>query len=142
MHAVPEELIPHRPPMLMIDAVRSWTEDTVRAEKTFHPGEYGVENGTVLETVLIECIAQAAAAKESLDAAGENRPPSRGLLVGIEGFEVQAHVPVGATVEIVAVNHRKIGPFRLIRGEIIHGNVVAASGDIRIFLMDEAQDDQ
>ena len=55
--------MPHRPPMLMIDAMIVHTADECVCTKTFRAGDPLVENGSVTSLVTIELFAQTAAAQ-------------------------------------------------------------------------------
>ena len=133
----PRELIPHRPPMLLLDAVTESGPNRIRAEITFRPGGYGVSGGVVPEPLLVECVAQAAAAKESLDARATGTPPKRGMLVGVDRFAFEGTVREGTTVTVSAEEFREIGPFRLIAGKVTAEGRTVAEGMIKIFLMEE-----
>ncbi len=54
--------MPHRPPMLMLDAMLSHDADECVCTKTFRAGDPLVENGAVSSLVTIELFAQTAAA--------------------------------------------------------------------------------
>ena len=62
MNAAIEQLLPHRAPMRWIDALVECTETTAVATATFSAEHFAVENGAVLETALVECVAQTVAA--------------------------------------------------------------------------------
>ncbi len=58
------EVLPHRPPMLMVDALTHCGPDKATATKTFARGSYGCEGDEVENSALIECLAQTTAAME------------------------------------------------------------------------------
>ena len=74
-------LLPHRPPMLLLDALTGAGEETACAEATLEEGHAGVAAGRVLEAALIECVAQTVAAWKAHAAGGG--PPAQGLLAGV-----------------------------------------------------------
>ena len=57
-----ETLIPHRVPMRFIDALTDCTDTTASATACFSANHFAVAGGAVLETALVECVAQTAAA--------------------------------------------------------------------------------
>src|SRR5215468_499149 len=59
-----ENLVPHRPPMLWIEALTRCADTEATATARFREGDFAVGNGTVLETALVECMAQTVAAAQ------------------------------------------------------------------------------
>lgn len=57
-----EQFMPHRPPMLLLDALVAHDEDEAVCEKTFTDRDPFVEHGVVSSFVALELFAQAAAA--------------------------------------------------------------------------------
>lgn len=105
MKALPpiSELIPHRPPMVFIDEVTSFSARGLTALYT-PPAEHWA-GGDGLPTFLgIEIIAQAIAAHNSL-LARENdpgAPPSLGVLLGTRRYQAgQAAFPAGRPIKVM-----------------------------------------
>lgn len=98
-----DELVPHRPPMLLLDRVRSTDGQNIVCELTVRDGAAFVEDGKVAATVAVEYMAQAAAAWLGALARSRNEPPGGGILVGLR--ELVLHVDgfvVGELLEIHA----------------------------------------
>lgn len=127
-------IIPHRPPMVMIDRFTKESDVAGTGEKQFTPGNYGCENGFVLQAVLIECVAQTVAAQHGYDQLSEDNPKSAlGMLVAIDHFEFFHSVPHNASITIKVNKTNEIGMFHLISGKILLGEKQMARGRIKIF---------
>jgi len=129
-----KKLIPHRPPMIMIDGFEKTSKDSGTATKTFSPGDYACEAGLVLPGILVECVAQTVAAHRGWDRLKDRgKDPAMGMLVAIDQFEFFKPVPHDATITITVTKTDEIGPFHLILGELFLSEELAARGKIKIF---------
>ena len=128
------DLIPHRPPMVMIDRYQKISQTAGTSVKQFSREDYGCEGGQVMPVVLIECVAQTVAAQHGYDRlTGQGGGPAMGMLVSVDHVEFFAPVPGDARVTINVEKTDEIGPFHLIQGEIICGDSLMAKGKIKIF---------
>ena len=104
-----DELLPHRPPMVLIDAVESFDAEakrlvarvTINARQLFFDGQ-GVPNWAA-----IEYMAQTAAALVGYydKHVAPNQPARPGLLLGTRKLDLKlAHFEAGKTYRIVAEN--------------------------------------
>jgi predicted hotdog family 3-hydroxylacyl-ACP dehydratase len=75
------ELVPHRPPMLLLDEVLAFDGDTATCAVTLREDAMFAEHGRVPAWVALEYCAQCVAAFAGLRARAEGRPPQLGLLV-------------------------------------------------------------
>lgn len=127
-------IIPHRAPMVMIDRFTKDSDVAGTGKKQFALGNYGCENGFVLQTILIECVAQTVAAQHGYNQLSKDNPkPALGLLVSIDHFEFFHPVPQNALITIKVNKTNEIGLFHLISGEILLGEEQMARGSIKIF---------
>ena len=131
-----ETLIPHRDPMRWIDDLIDCTETTATAVATFGPGHLAVENGFVLETALVECVAQTVAA--ALGCRAANRKPSDilssgGMLVAVSNFKIEQRPPAGSTLRIEIEERKKFGPMLLVSGRIFWNDRLVASGELTLY---------
>jgi len=86
-----EALIPHRPPMRLIDAVTGWDGETVTCLVEIAPGRPFVQAEGVHAVVCLEYMAQSAAACAALAAAGRDGaggPPRPGVLLGTRSLDL------------------------------------------------------
>jgi len=76
------ELVPHRPPMLLLDRVVAHDAESVICEVRIAARSPFVEDGRIPAVVGIEYMAQCVAAFAGLAARAEGRPPRIGFLLG------------------------------------------------------------
>ena len=95
-----DQLLPHDPPMLLVDELVEWSRTEARVRATIRPGGPFVVDGRVPATILLEYMAQAIAVAEGMSA---QRDGSRGvgLLLGTRELNLSCdHVGVGDVLEI------------------------------------------
>jgi 3-hydroxymyristoyl/3-hydroxydecanoyl-(acyl carrier protein) dehydratase len=128
------ELIPHRPPMVMIDALVACTERSATAVKTFREGDYGLEGEFVLEPALVECLAQTAAAMHGKLAREAGRAPGRGLLAGVTDFEFRGRARRDRELELIVEFTHRLGPLWVAHGTVKQDGAVIAAGDLKFYI--------
>lgn len=128
------ELIPHRPPMVMIDALTGGSERGATAVKTFREGDYGLDGEEVLEPALIECLAQTAAAMHGKLAREAGRAPGRGLLAGVADFEFRARALRGRELVLAVEFTHRLGPLWVAHGTVKQDGAVIAAGDLKFYI--------
>ncbi len=98
------ELLPHRGPAVLIDAVLEDTADTIRVRarvERSHP--YHEEGRGVPAWVGIELMAQAVAAHAGLKARRSHQPPNEGMLLGTRRYQAfEPYFSAGMQLEIRA----------------------------------------
>lgn len=134
----PEEIIPHRPPILMLRSLHQIDGTGAVAKQLFQMGDYAVEGERVAESALIECLAQAVAAIPGFAAMHQGRSPAQGMLVGLEDFEIFAPAMAGHELEIVVKITRSLGPFSLAEGSISQDGETVARGCLKLYLEDDS----
>jgi predicted hotdog family 3-hydroxylacyl-ACP dehydratase len=99
-----ERLLPHRPPMLLLDRLIGGDGTHARALAVVRDGGRLVEAGRGLPAwALVEVFAQAAALIGGLRAREEGIPVAQGFLLGTRRLDCPvAHVPVGTELLIEA----------------------------------------
>jgi len=96
------DLIPHRPPMVMIDEVTGYGAERITARRTVAAGQPFVEPDGLEDAALIECIAQTIAAGDALYARSRGGEVLRGYLTGLTGLKIHGRAGVGDVVEVAA----------------------------------------
>ena len=82
------ELVPHRPPMLLLDRVLSYDGETVICETVLAPGSLFVDGGEVPAVVAIEYMAQTIAAGAGLLARDKGEGARMGFLLGCRDLTI------------------------------------------------------
>ncbi|RLB97629.1 MAG: hypothetical protein DRH34_14965 [Deltaproteobacteria bacterium] len=128
------QIIPHRTPMLMIDCYKKIDNNNALSEKTFWEGDYGCENGIVIDSILIECVAQAVAAHYGYQSLmKKEKSPGMGMLVSVDTFDFYHEVFENSKIDIFISKTDRIGAFKLFKGEIRIKDKIMANGNIKIF---------
>ncbi len=131
------QLVPHKPPMLMIDRLlevrerASVTEMTVLEDMVF-VGKYG----TLDEASYPEIMSQAMAAQEGFRKLGSRNPQQEGFLLGIKNLEIPGSAKVGDVLRISLFKVAKYGDFGIIQGEVRKGDTVIARGELKVWQSD------
>lgn len=130
-----EELVPHRPPMVLLDELVAWRPGWARCAVRLHPGSPFMEGGRVRAVVALEYMAQAIAACAGMEARQSGRRPGSGFLVGARDLELSvAHLSAGDALE-VEVEHLQ-GDERLAsyRCRVRRGQEPVAAAVVNVFL--------
>jgi len=130
-----EDLIPHRPPMLWIDALTDCTDTTATATTRFTSGHFAVTNGEVSEAALIECVAQtvAAALGYRMQAGGQTGTANNGMLAAVSNFKILARPPLDQTLTIEVRELRRLGPMLMVASTISCAGQTIATGELSLY---------
>lgn len=135
MSAAIEELIPHRAPMRFIDALTDCTDTTATATANFSADHFAVADGAVLETALVECVAQtvAAALGQRAKNRGQSGGAANGMLVAVTNFQIQARPPAEKELRIEIRELKRLGPMLMISSQIFCEGQTIASGVLTLY---------
>ncbi|MBL0181032.1 MAG: 3-hydroxyacyl-ACP dehydratase [Chitinophagaceae bacterium] len=129
-----QNLIPQRPPFVMVDKVLSFSETGfstgfgIRADNIF------TENGLFKEPGLVENIAQTAAARAGYVSKAENKPVQVGYIGAVNGLEVFALPKTGDELITEITIENQIFDVTLISGKITCNNEIIAQCKMKIFI--------
>lgn len=100
--AIPmKKLVPHDPPMALLDHLREIEGDRSVCQVTIHPGSMFYENGGVPAYVGLEYMAQAVAAHGGYRALKANEPVKVGFLLGTPQLKFYCEsFPNGAVLDV------------------------------------------
>lgn len=131
-----DQLIPHRAPMQWINALTSCTETTATATACFGENDFAVTDGRVIETALVECVAQtvAAALGQRAQSGGEKKgAAANGMLVAVSNFKIQSRPATGKVLHIEVREARRLGMMLLIAGTITCAGETIATGELSLY---------
>jgi predicted hotdog family 3-hydroxylacyl-ACP dehydratase len=126
--------------MQWITALTACTETTATATACFRADDFAVTDDQVIETALVECIAQTVAA--ALGSRSQSGNQSRGgtpgaaangMLVAVSNFKIQSRPPVGKTLNIEIREQKRLGPMLMIAGTIACGGQTIATGELSLY---------
>lgn len=130
-------VVPHKPPMLLIDRLlevkerASVSEMTVRGDMVFVDS-----NGKLDEASYPEIISQAIAAQEGFRKLGSRNPQQEGFLLGVKKLEILGQARVGDTLRISVYKAAKYGDFGIIDGAVYKDEELIARGEIKVWQSD------
>jgi predicted hotdog family 3-hydroxylacyl-ACP dehydratase len=129
-----DTLVPHRAPMLWISALTECTETMGRATASFGADHFAVADGLLLETALVECVAQtvAAALGQRAQMRGDKFPPKIGMLPAISRFTIEFRPAAGSTLQIEARELKRFGNLVLVSGVITCDGRLVAAGELTL----------
>jgi radical SAM protein with 4Fe4S-binding SPASM domain len=128
------QLVPHKPPMLLIDRLlevkerASLSEMTVREDMVFVGDDGKLDNASYAEV-----ISQAIAAQEGFRKLGSRDPQQEGFLLGIKNLEITGSARIGDTLRIAVHKVAKLGDFGIIQGEVRNGDTLIARGEVKVW---------
>lgn len=130
-----ENLLPHRAPMLWIGELTRCTDTEATAAAIFNEGDFAVADGAVLETALVECMAQtvAAAQGERARRSGKAGASVGGMLAAVTDFRIQARAPIGKPLQIEVRELKRFGPMLLVSGEVKCEDQLIATGQLSLY---------
>ncbi len=95
------EVLPHDPPMVLLDRLVSFDESTLSAEVTIGPESMFASDRGVPGWVGLEYMAQAVAAHAGVEARLRGEPPAIGYLLGTRAYQCDVDTfPIGATLTV------------------------------------------
>lgn len=129
-----EELLPHRPPMLLLDALVAAEDKAVTCRVTLREGAPFVRAGRASALLALEYFAQAVAALFAFKARSADAPPFRGgVLLGARELELAApHLRVGDTLDVTCREHWASGPVAHYQCALHRGDERVAAGAITV----------
>ena len=130
-----DQLIPHRTPMRWVDALLDCTETTATATTRFTAEHFAVADGAVIETALVECMAQtvAAALGQRMQAGGKSGAANNGMLAAVSNLKIHSRPPLDQTLTIEVREVKRLGPMLMIAGKISCGAELIATGDLSLY---------
>lgn len=130
-----QELLPHRPPMLLLDAVVAFDDESVECEVEVRESSTFFEPGGVPAWVALEYCAQAIAAYAGLKAHTAGGQPRIGLLVAARELTLQTEVfQAGERLRIRArrdFGEERVGRFAC---EVWRDGAVVANASLSVYL--------
>lgn len=131
------ELIPHRPPMVLLDEVIACEPGRVTCRATLQPDCVFAVDGFVHPAALIELVAQACAAYVRLLPGDGDGPPRLGLIMGSReaSFEVD-RLAVGEVLTVVAQKQYGESQLASFVGTVTRGTTLCAT--IQLSVVDAA----
>lgn len=128
------ELIPQRPPMVMVDRLVRADGEAAESEFTVRPDNLFVEAGRLSEAGLVENMAQTAAARSGWIARTEGRSPDIGFIGSVQKLQVHFLPASGDTLRTrIRIAHTVMNAV-VAEASVQVGSDLAASCTLSIFI--------
>ena len=140
-------LIPHQPPMLVVDELISFSENEARTTTVFTPDSMFLnQDGLLDETVFFEMMAQTFAVlavvrqasqlqlDENLGAVAPSKQPDFGYLVRVKRLVIYGRAEVGSQIETRIRSTSTVGAFSVLEGGVSQKGCLLASGQVTVFI--------
>ena len=135
-HSDFEQLLPHRPPMLMLTRMLAQEHDSVHCSSVIAAHNPLLRDGLFPVTAGVELLAQAAGTLIGRRAPGNATRP--GAIVQVKSFHVkQLDIPVGAELHIHARYQAGTAEAALFEGEVSFNEQCFFTGTLMIALLPE-----
>jgi len=129
-----EDLVTHRPPMLLVSSLLQRDETSGRVSATVPVSGPMIHNKRVLDEYLVEIMAQSMAVIDGYDAVIDGKPPSGGFLVGLKHFSVYSLPLPGQSLEITLIKLFEFGPMTIMKGQVESGDTLLADGELKVWI--------
>lgn len=124
--------------MLLLDEFDRYSVDQGEATGVVEQDHLFTVSGNELHpAVMVEILAQTAAAHEGYSRNVDGAAVGGGFLAGIREFDFSATPCIGDTVRTVATRGLKIGELQIVHGEVRRGSEVLGMGELVFYLSDD-----
>lgn len=133
-----ERLIPHRPPMLLVDRLLSCADGAGVVEACPRQDSLLVNScGELDEVALVEMLAQGYATIKGYGDLVNGRPVMEGFLVGIRKLQIQGKAFAGDRLLIHIKTVGAFEDFAVVEGEVSCKDKVIAAGTFKLWIVNE-----
>jgi predicted hotdog family 3-hydroxylacyl-ACP dehydratase len=128
------ELIPQRPPMVMIDQLFDAGEKSARGRLTIKESNLFSHNGKLQEAGLIEFIAQTAAAYTGYLSLSRNQLVRRGFIGSVKNLVIHSLPGINTEIQSEIIVDNELLGYTIITGRVFQNDKVLAECEMRILL--------
>lgn len=131
------DLIPQRPPFVLIDRLTRHGEDFAESEFLVSGDHIMIIDGALTAEGLVENIAQTAAAHLGFINYSASYPPAIGYIGAVSNLITHALPPVGSEIKTIIKIERRVLNASIIQGSSYLGSSLLAECQLKIFLDDK-----
>lgn len=133
----PRRVLPHRPPLLLLDSVDGIDADGARATVILRPDNPFVNAEGLLEPLayaemIAQCFAAFGASQRAMP--GDEEKPPIGYLAALRDVRVLAHARLSDVLTVSARRTASLGAITVVEGEVRRGNALLATGQCKVFV--------
>jgi predicted hotdog family 3-hydroxylacyl-ACP dehydratase len=126
------DLIPQRPPFVMVDQLTGCSEKSARGSLLIRESNVLCHNGHLQESGLIECIAQTAAAYTGYQQLSARKEVAQGYIGAIKNLVIHSLPVVNTKIESEIIVENELLGYTIVTGRIYQNNVILAECEMRI----------
>jgi predicted hotdog family 3-hydroxylacyl-ACP dehydratase len=130
------ELIPQRPPFVLVDALLSAADGTFSAAFTVPAVHVLVDDGVLGVPGLMEHVAQTAAAGIGQHAKERGVPTPIGFIASIDRLAVQRCPQSGEQLTTTVRTRNQVMDVHVLEGTVRAGDAVICTMDLKVFVLD------
>jgi len=128
------DLIPQRPPVVMIDQLTHADEKSAKGRLFIQESNVFSDNGYLQETGLIEFIAQTAAAYKGYLQLSAQQEVKLGFIGVIKNLVIYSLPAINTEVQSEIIFENELLGYTIITGKVLQNNSVIAEGEMRILM--------
>lgn len=130
------DLIPQRPPIVMVDRLCDPSETSAKTGLTVLPDNLFIKDGVLREAGIIEHIAQSAAAMAGYETKSKGLAPRLGYIGEIKKCRIHQLPTIGSQLHTQIHILGEAGSIRLLEAETRIGDTLIAECQMKIFIKD------
>jgi predicted hotdog family 3-hydroxylacyl-ACP dehydratase len=131
-----ERLIPHRPPMQLIEALEEFDGDSGAISAVVEAGNPLLEeDGALADVALLELLAQSFAALQGYADSFSGQQPRQGFLVGVRKVSFFARPHLGDRLRIHVQATARLEGFAVVEGKVMRGDEMLAEGNLKLWIV-------
>ena len=127
------DLIPQKPPFVMVDYLVNFSEDEYKTEFTIQSDNILLFDNEFSAGGLIENIAQSAAAGSGYHFTSQNQAVPLGYIGAVKNTIIHSLPQIGDTIQTEIKSKNKIGNASIVEGKIFLRNQLISSCELTIF---------
>jgi len=131
------ELLPQRPPFVMVDRLVSYDPVLTKTVFVVRPDNIFCDNGRLSAAGLCENIAQTCAARLGYINYTSGQPVRIGYIGSVNNFEIFRTPLAGETLETTIQVMQEVFNITLVHARVMSGQEILAESDLKIALADE-----
>ncbi len=128
-----EQLLPHRPPMLLVESLVEKLGDNAKAVTTMPDRGICYDPEYQFPEYFIEIIAQTMAMANGYEALCAGETMNDGMIVGVDSVSFLGTASPGATLRIDIEKTFEFGAVKIIHGEIFDGDSLLVACDLKVW---------
>jgi len=133
------DLIPQRPPFIMIDQLTGCDEKTAKGRLFITESNILCHNGHLQESGLMECIAQTAAAYTGYLQLSAKKEVTKGYIGAIKNLVIYSLPAVNTEIQSEIIVENELLGYTIVTGRIFQNSTLVAECEMRILLEPQKQ---